>query len=567
MSSKAPGSKQRTVFILYIPGGAMLGIIPALILSRIESLTETPTPEMFQVIEGVSTGSILAAGFSMPGMTAKKAAELFVEMGPKFFPNIPGRWAKMTTRNGINIAKHYYDLDPRQSDYLAIHNIKELCKKMRENVDDYFLRSQINEFEDMATERWLTAKSQQNILSLAEQICQQCPELQKYTDAVAELVSTRTFTGRLSIVFKKAAVGVMDGIKNRWAKKEECLFDSTIPEQMYKEMFGDREIGETACSTYISAYDIVNNSVVTFSSLKNDLYSNDPKAPASIRNRIKIWDAVMASTANPFAFRPHITESNLLCSDKAIIHKPRSVKDVLARVPSDTRVVLVIAGTGKHLSKELAEFLEQKRAHEDDNLTEEACYRKKLEVIRDFYEEFGIAGNILLGRELAELEGYTTSEALEDFEHKLGKDNIIDLSPRLSPHTPQERDDFPSRDALDANTDNIKKIINRGRSFTQEEDERIRKLAQMLADNLYLIGKMDKEKYERVCRKIGIVNPDLQADVEKATAGIEKHIASNDNSTGLLRVWRQINRKISNWNWFDNSPPPPRGPRGPGEGL
>ncbi|GEM_PF-1210893 len=557
----ADDKKQPTVFILYIPGGAMLGIIPALMLSRLESLTETPTPQLFQVIEGVSTGAILAAGFNVPGMNARKGAELFMQLGPAFFPDIPGRWAKMHARNGINIAKFFFDMDPKRSDFLAIRNIEELCDKMKTmcNSDVHPL---IDNLEREATVRWLPYSKQKYILGMCQEIAAREPALDRHVDAIAELLTMRTFKGRLSIVFKRAASSAMDSVKNAWAKKEECLFDASVPRQAYQNLFGDRMISNTLCSTYISAYDIVNNRIVTFSSLKKDIFSRDPDAPATVNNNIKIWDAVMASTANPLAFPPHITETNLLCSDKAPIHKPRSVKDVIAAAPPGTKVVLVVAGTGTYLGKDLVEFIEKTSAS-DAGLTEEERYRKELEMVRDYYVEFGVAGNLVLGRELSELEGYSTSDAFDDFKEKLGEENIISLAPRLSPHSPQEKADFPSKDILDASRDNIKKIIRRGRQLAQEEDEQIRKLAQMMADNMHLLGQIDDVKYARICRKIGLQPVSPEADIRKDTAGIEERIASNDNSSGLRWVWRKLSRAVADTLWYDNEPPPPPGPSGP----
>jgi len=558
----APSKKKPTVFILYIPGGAMLGLIPALTLSRLEALTETPTSELFQVLEGVSAGSILVAGFNVPGNNARKGAELFAQLGPRFFPNIPGRWSRMHIRIGINIVKFLCDLDPQKSDYLAIRNIERLCDKMKAKstlVDP----SLVDEFECEATQRWLTSKKQKYILDLGQQICEQDGNLEKYTYAVAELVATRTFTSRLGIVFKNAVVGVMDGVKNKWAKKEKCLFDASKTEETYKEMFGDRKISDSICSTYISTYDIVNNRVVTFSCLKDDLFSKDPHAPATIQNDIKLWDAVMASTANPVAFPPHITEKNLLCTDKAPVHKPRSVKDVLAAVSPGTRVVLVIAGTGNYLGKDLLEFMKRSDA-DDDSLTEAERNRKKLEILRDDYVEFGVTGNIVLGREILELESYVTSDAMDNFVEKLGKENIFNITPRLFPHTPQEKVEFPSRDVLDASPDNIKKIIKMGRKLSEEEDEQIRCLAQQLVDNLHLLGQMDNDKYARVCRRIGIKSFDTEAGIAKETEGTEECIVSNDNSHGLRRAWRKLKRRIfSNHVGEQHIPPAPGGPGEP----
>lgn len=56
----------------------------------------------------------------------------------------------------------------------------------------------------------------------------------------------------------------------------------------------------------------------------------------------------MASTANPFAYPPHITEDKTLCIDKAIVHTPiYCVNDILANKPENADVKLVILGTGK----------------------------------------------------------------------------------------------------------------------------------------------------------------------------------------------------------------------------
>ncbi|MCB9991507.1 MAG: hypothetical protein H6867_09025 [Rhodospirillales bacterium] len=547
--------QQGTIFILYIPGGAMLGINPALAMAHLEDLTETPVQELFQVVEGVSTGSILASAFNMPGITASKVVETFVERGPEFFPYIPGRWAKMHARNGINTAKYFYDLDPRQSDCFDIRNIEALCDRMKDKnqTADPEL---IDQLKDQATQRWLTVKRQEKILSIGEEICKQDPSLEKYRDAITELVSTRTFTSRLSIIFNTPVVAIMDGIKNKWAKMEECLYPSDVPEAVFKELYGERKISDSICSTFISFYDIINNRIVTSSCLKNDLFDKTPGAPATVQNDLKFWDATMASSANELAFKAHITETNILCSDKAPLHRIQSVSDVHAAAPKGTKIILVIAGTGQHIGKDLQEFLDNKTI-DDEGLSEHERIRKKLEFIRDQRAEFGMAGNLIMGRELSELEGYAHSDALSACKNLIGNDNVFDFTPRLSPHTKQERDEFPSRDVLDASEDNIKKIIKRGRQNCKRHDDQIRELAQMMVDNLHMLGKMDNDKYARVCQKIGLKTFTREEAIEP---GVENRIASNDNSTGARRVWRQFVKAV-NGRW--GSPPAPRGPKGP----
>lgn len=560
--------KQPTVFILYIPGGAMLGMIPALTLQRIEHLTETPVKELFQVIEGVSAGAILTGGLNVPGISAERAAEFFAEYGPKFFPFIPGRATKMTTRQGLNTGKIAFGLDPVEDDRLAITNIRSLCRKMRHKNQTADLSS-IFELELEATQRWLTSARQKKILKLGEQIAEQDPNLQKYTEAIAETLATRTFSSRLGAVFKSAATGGIDTFRDWFAPKEECHFDPKAAEASYKKLLGNMKISESSCSSYISAYDIMNNRIVTFSCLKDDLFNTERGAPAKVENDLKYWDAIMAATANELAYKAHITETNLLCADKAPFHRPRSVSDVLAKVPEGTKVVMVIAGTGKYLSDDLIEFMKH-ASEEDSELTEDERYRKQLEMIRDRRAELGVVGNLVLGQELQELEAYTMSDALDDFGEKLGKENIFEINPRLAPHNKEEEALFPSRDALDASEENIRKIIWRGRKLIKDEDEQIRKLSQMLIDNQFNMGRMDPQKYARACDRIGLKTYDVEGEIEEETKDIEKHIGSNDDSVGLRRVWHNISKRIftdNNWSKLPrgrkNGPKDPEGPEGP----
>lgn len=79
--------------ILSIDGGGIRGVIPALVLSRIEELTGRRIAELFDVIAGTSTGGILALGLSCPGEDGAprfKAAELaamYRQEGRTIFPH------------------------------------------------------------------------------------------------------------------------------------------------------------------------------------------------------------------------------------------------------------------------------------------------------------------------------------------------------------------------------------------------------------------------------------------------------------------------------------------------
>ena len=77
--------------ILSIDGGGIRGIIPALILSKIESIKNKPVCELFDLIAGTSTGGIIALGLTaddgqgLPKFSAGEMANFYAEHGPEIF--------------------------------------------------------------------------------------------------------------------------------------------------------------------------------------------------------------------------------------------------------------------------------------------------------------------------------------------------------------------------------------------------------------------------------------------------------------------------------------------------
>lgn len=86
-------SQERPLRILSIDGGGIRGLIPALVLDRIEQETGRRIAELFDVIAGTSTGGILALGLVCPGedghprYTAAELADLYVDDGRTIFPH------------------------------------------------------------------------------------------------------------------------------------------------------------------------------------------------------------------------------------------------------------------------------------------------------------------------------------------------------------------------------------------------------------------------------------------------------------------------------------------------
>jgi hypothetical protein len=542
MSGKT--GKDKTINILFIPGGAMFGIIPAVVLARLEELTETPTTDLFQVMDGVSTGSILVGGLNVrddkdpnkPKMSASESVSLFCEHGPHYFPDIPNRYYKMMTANIVNIAQD--SLDPDKADGLKINEIKKLIyqAKKHANAEQQIV---LDTLEKDSTTTWLSKGRKNKILKLCEQLGKDIPQIKSHTNKISELVFARTSTGSLGRIFKKAAIGSLGLVKKAWAK--EYLFDPDIPKNNYRRIFGDARMQDSLKSTYISTYDMKTNKVKTFFNRKADFFSSDQKTSSvSSKENAQIWDAVMASTANPFAFPPHITEDHTLCTDRAPVHSPLPcVLDVIKNKPKDAKVRLIILGTGKYLKTDFDK-----------------------ESLNEHYVKYGVIGNILKGNEISELESYTMSAAKTAIAQTLGKENIIEISPRMSPHTYRELRDFPSKDSLDASKDNIEKILKHSQKLLVEEDDKIRTLAQTLVDNLHNIGQMSDERYKKISNRIGIksANSPLDSGIGQEIPGIIDRIFSGKTFKDKILTLIGMG---SNDNQTPNSKRigPPKGPK------
>ena len=69
-----------------IDGGGIRGIIVTQALTILETFLNKPVHDIFRLVVGTSTGSIISAGIAA-GITAKRMTQLYIDMGMSIFPN------------------------------------------------------------------------------------------------------------------------------------------------------------------------------------------------------------------------------------------------------------------------------------------------------------------------------------------------------------------------------------------------------------------------------------------------------------------------------------------------
>jgi patatin-like phospholipase/acyl hydrolase len=104
---------KKRVKILSIDGGGMRGVVPAMILAEIERVAGKPASQLFDIISGTSTGSIIAGCLvtpdesGAPKFPAASLVRLYEEEGPKVFPH--SAWRRVATVGSTIDAKYPSD--------------------------------------------------------------------------------------------------------------------------------------------------------------------------------------------------------------------------------------------------------------------------------------------------------------------------------------------------------------------------------------------------------------------------------------------------------------------------
>jgi hypothetical protein len=103
--------KTETARVLSIDGGGIRGIIPAIVLKRLEELTGRPTSDMFDLLAGTSTGGIITLALTVPSSkgggprySAADLVELYESKGPDIFS--ASGWHKLAALGNLMDEKY-----------------------------------------------------------------------------------------------------------------------------------------------------------------------------------------------------------------------------------------------------------------------------------------------------------------------------------------------------------------------------------------------------------------------------------------------------------------------------
>lgn len=121
-------------YILSIDGGGIRGIIPGLVLAKIEEMMEKPIADLFDMVIGTSTGGILALGLMQPDQSGKvrfsanDLVELYKSRGSEIFSK--SAWKEMTSLGGLRDEKYgHTGLERLLNEYFGEMTFNQCLKK------------------------------------------------------------------------------------------------------------------------------------------------------------------------------------------------------------------------------------------------------------------------------------------------------------------------------------------------------------------------------------------------------------------------------------------------------
>lgn len=492
------------VYALYIPGGGVFGLMPALMLEYLNSLTDIPTAKAFPVKEAVSTGAIIVTGLDIPDekgnpkYTESQAVDMFIKSAPEFFPSMPGRAKRLAIFNTLSHIQRR--MDPLHSSKLLItgvirqiYDIKRISKTSEQPLSDEDI-AVLNDIKKRVRKRWITGRDIRFVSKQTKRISEGTTnkDIQDRLKIINDYTVNRHTNSGLKGLFNRACFCAVSTV--RQMNSHDIHFDPSIPQQTFRNYFGEVRISDLISSVYISTYNLRDEEKMTFYSRKKDLFNFAADAPRTQSHLMpKAWDAVMASISSQLAFPAHKMESGHLTEDWAPIHNPqKSIDHIIENLPENVDFKLVIMGTG-------------------DNKT-------------PYYDDHGTIGNLLGGRTLSDMTKYTNSDFKRKLIKRFGADCVIEFNPRLAPRTMEEHASFPDKDMTNASAEQLERITRRTKDYMAKEDTnaQFKKLAIDIVENMHRLGQVSFEHVQQTRERCGLAR--VANDNEFSPAGIGRWI-------------------------------------------
>lgn len=535
--------KKPSIIHAYAEGGGVLGKMFPVIGHDWEQQTGIPFGLALHVKEAVSTGMPFMTGISYPdtskttGMrfSCRDLIRIYDDDCTIMFAKKPRRLFNMLASNGINLAKRFIDPAESRRDRAHIERIKKYSDLLLSAVPENKIPI-VKQLRERATNIWMTRTDVEACLKMSEKISsdvqgnpkkkiepyQATEDAIRYCAEIGFLLNRRSNArkGLLSTLFTRVSVLGMDKAKEWLGPRENRYHSPEMKEHLFKSHMGNIKLNELIGSIYTAAFSPRDMSIVYMYARRDNLLDMSASAPVAAASppHMKAWDANMATTANLLAFPPHITEDGTLMADKAPIHNSGFViSQIIKYKPQDMGVISITLSTG-HMAV--------------NDMNDEQLF--------EYYAENGEIGN---DRFLEETKSYTTTAWHKDLAARIGAENIFLLSPRMSWKDIDEEREFPSNDITDASPENMAKIERRAEKYLHDKREKINRLWQTLADNMYMLGHIDKPKFDQITERLGIKAAlDARADNDNVVS-FPAPAASPENETAAEPV---------------KPPPPPR---------
>lgn len=496
--------KKPSIVHSYAEGGGVLGKMFPVFGNDWEEKTGIPLGFAIHVKEGVSTGLPFMTAISYPHptdptrpmFTCKDIMRMYDDDCAEMFQQKPRRLFNLLASNGINLAQRILNPVHSREDRANIELIKRHCDMLLDEVPDD-RKNHVQSLRERASMIWMTKSNQDAALRLVDKIRKEVIANPKkkiegykptqktieYLDKIGTLIGRRSVgqKGLLSTLFMRSVLFSMDQSKKFLGPRENRFHNPLVKQDIFQMRMKDNTMDQVVGSIYTAAYSPKKGGIVYFYARRDDLLDMSPTAPSTVSHPgMKLWDANMATTANLLAFPPHITEDGILTIDKATIHTPGFVISQIEKYkPQDMGIVSITLSTG-HLTS----------------------HAQGGEEMYEFYAENGEVGN---DHFLEDSKAYTTTAAHMDIATRIGEENIFYISPRMNWKTHEEMISFPSpNEIMNASPENMAKIQKRAEKYLADKADMFNRIWQTLADNMYMLGHIDKPKFDEITERLGV---------------------------------------------------------------